>query len=361
MFTRPFHAPHSRLCPYPKPSASPNAAPLLAQALLGRPGSAAGDGGDRRPGREQLEWLASISSDHERLLREIAVEEQEKKRQREKLEWLAAMSTEHERRLLDLQHEEAAAEAAERAMRAAAWPEGLGEEDWDPAKHPRLGGPPNAGWFASTGGSDSALPSGIDKPPMPDSLVRKLPHGPTYLAQMLPAATGASPAWPLPGAPGSVLPKLGGGLAAGAKGAATGAAGAAAGAARNAAMTGYWANVPGVQVLPQEFVYALERRVRAGKLSREDARGIFETALLGAQAQAFKPTGNTRGAVYQSMMDFLAKPKRYILPGRRLVRSTQKSRARISSPAAASFPPSRTPASEARHSARSKRTFSGGA
>ena len=30
------------------------------------------------------------------------------------------------------------------------------EAQWDPAKHPRLGGPPNAGWFATTGGSGSS-------------------------------------------------------------------------------------------------------------------------------------------------------------------------------------------------------------
>ncbi|MEX0677017.1 MAG: hypothetical protein WD063_08080 [Pirellulales bacterium] len=33
------------------------------------------------------------------------------------------------------------------------------EAQWDPSKHPRRGGPPNAGWFATTGGSGSAQKS----------------------------------------------------------------------------------------------------------------------------------------------------------------------------------------------------------
>lgn len=32
----------------------------------------------------------------------------------------------------------------------------LRKDDWDPGKHPRLGGPPNPGWFAPTDGGDSA-------------------------------------------------------------------------------------------------------------------------------------------------------------------------------------------------------------
>jgi len=39
-------------------------------------------------------------------------------------------------------HEEAA------ALAKALYQNGILKTDWDPAKHPRLGGPPNAGWFA---------------------------------------------------------------------------------------------------------------------------------------------------------------------------------------------------------------------
>ena len=40
---------------------------------------------------------------------------------------------------------------------------------------------------------------------------------------------------------------------------------------------------------------------------REDAIGIFNTAVLGAEAQGFKPTGGTMSAVHKSATDFLGK------------------------------------------------------
>ena len=52
----------------------------------------------------------------------------------------------------------------------------------------------------------------------------------------------------------------------------------------------YWSRVPGTQAMPSIWVYELEKRVRAGKLSRDDATQIFNTAVLGAEAQGFKPT-----------------------------------------------------------------------
>jgi hypothetical protein len=42
--------------------------------------------------------------------------------------------------------------------------------------------------------------------------------------------------------------------------------------------------------MPSIWVYELKKRVRAGTLSREDAVNIFNTAMLGADAQGFKPT-----------------------------------------------------------------------
>ena len=72
-------------------------------------------------------------------------------------------------------------------------------------------------------------------------------------------------------------------------------------------MGAYWSRVPGVQAMPQIWVYELEKRVRAGTLSREDAIGTFNTAVLGAEAQGFKPTGGTMSAVHKSATDFLGK------------------------------------------------------
>jgi hypothetical protein len=72
-------------------------------------------------------------------------------------------------------------------------------------------------------------------------------------------------------------------------------------------MGAYWSRVPGVNAMPQIWVYELEKRVRAGTLSRDDAVQIFNTAVLGAEAQGFKPAGGTMSAVHNSAVDFLAK------------------------------------------------------
>ena len=77
------------------------------------------------------------------------------------------------------------------------------------------------------------------------------------------------------------------------------------GGLRNGSMGAYWARMPGVQAMPQIWVYELEKRVRAGKLSRDDAIGIFNTAVLGAEAQGFKPTGDRMSLVHKSAVDFL--------------------------------------------------------
>jgi hypothetical protein len=72
-------------------------------------------------------------------------------------------------------------------------------------------------------------------------------------------------------------------------------------------MVSYWSRVPGTQAMPNIWVYELEKRVRAGQLSHEDAVGIFNTAMAGAEAQEFKPTGDTSAAVHKSSVDFLGK------------------------------------------------------
>lgn len=43
----------------------------------------------------------------------------------------------------------------EAALAKALYQSGILKVDWDPAKHPRLGGPPNAGWFAPVGNVDN--------------------------------------------------------------------------------------------------------------------------------------------------------------------------------------------------------------
>jgi hypothetical protein len=65
------------------------------------------------------------------------------------LEWLADISEEHEATLRDfLQQEAQAADELQAGDQYA--------EQWDSAKHPRRGGPPNAGWFAGVGGGGAA-------------------------------------------------------------------------------------------------------------------------------------------------------------------------------------------------------------
>ena len=107
--------------------------------------------------REQLEWLAKISPRHEDELRRLQSAEGKARRQHEHLEWLAKISPNYERELRRPFNQEA--EASKDTQ--------LHEAGWDPSKHPRLGAAPNAGWFASTGGtggigawrSDTATPS----------------------------------------------------------------------------------------------------------------------------------------------------------------------------------------------------------
>lgn len=71
--------------------------------------------------------------------------------EREHLEWLAQISDEHEAKLRSILREET--EARELLRRRERFSEDwTAQEQWDPSKHPRQGGPPNAGWFASTGG-----------------------------------------------------------------------------------------------------------------------------------------------------------------------------------------------------------------
>ena len=100
-------------------TSSPTDASLFADALLGKPVSRTSRAADdARTQHDCLRWLAEISSRHERQLLRPLRDAAEATAQREHSDWLAAISTVH-------------------------------EADWDPAKHPRRGTAPNAGWFAS--------------------------------------------------------------------------------------------------------------------------------------------------------------------------------------------------------------------
>ncbi len=150
----------------------PSEAWLFAQALLGKPvPSTSSAQADARAKREHLEWLAQISPEDARRVRGQLSEEAEARAQRKQLEWLAAISPEHERKLRSLLQAEAS-ETHER-LKWLSEDAAVHEAQWDPAKHPRLAGPPNPGWWATTGGlgagSSRLDPSGIEsEPPVVD-------------------------------------------------------------------------------------------------------------------------------------------------------------------------------------------------
>ena len=253
--------------------------------------------------RERLEWLASISERHAKQLRVLELTEADTGRDHARLEWLAQFSEAHARKLLDLLRQEVdlrkTQNGAEESFDASAALEG-----WDPGRHPRRGGAPNAGWFASTGGGgDSGGASSPRFVPSHADLNRPSQSS----VQLAAFSGGASSTWPAMGSASPWLPQVGSGAATSAGVATSIGAGGFLGALRNGSIAGYWARVPGVKAMPEIWVYELEKRVRAGTLTREDARGIFTTAVLGAEAQGFKPSGDRFSLVHKSAVDFLGK------------------------------------------------------
>jgi hypothetical protein len=92
----------------------PSEAFLFAQALLGKNvPSPSGTQADRRAQREQLAWLASISTEHERQLRCLLADEARARAEREQLKWLASISTTHESQFRSLLAREAEAREAQ--------------------------------------------------------------------------------------------------------------------------------------------------------------------------------------------------------------------------------------------------------
>jgi hypothetical protein len=109
----------------PDGESSPTDTWLFVQSMLGNsiPGPSAAANRARAEG-EHLEWLTQISDDHEARFRALLRQEAESR----------APLRSYQRFIEDV----------------------TSQEQWDPSKHPRQGGPPNAGWFASTGGTGSA-------------------------------------------------------------------------------------------------------------------------------------------------------------------------------------------------------------
>ena len=128
----------------------------FAQAILGNPVSAVSSADSEARAnreREQLEWLARISTEHERQLRRLLINEAAVRADRERLEWAAGISTDHGRMLRSLLGNEA--EERDRLDRLEWLSErsNLQEADWDPDKHPRGGYPQNRGWWSPASGA----------------------------------------------------------------------------------------------------------------------------------------------------------------------------------------------------------------
>ncbi|MGD9722977.1 MAG: hypothetical protein AB7O59_21390 [Pirellulales bacterium] len=138
------------------PAEPPDEAWVFAQTLLGRPiPSPSAVRAEARAKRAQLAWLASISTRHEQQLHDELSRRSAAIEDRERLEWLASFSPRHERALRRLQAAEAEVREARARYERLVEDLRVQEADWDPSKHPRLGGPPNEGWFASKGGAGS--------------------------------------------------------------------------------------------------------------------------------------------------------------------------------------------------------------
>ncbi len=130
----------------------------FAQALLGKRIPDLNPASNHvRHAREVLEFSASISDQAFGKLRQAQASDAQAQRERELLEWLALISDRHARELRAVQLRE-----AEERFEQLAESGDLQEAQWDPAKHPRRGTAPNAGWFAPTQGAGSGSPTSGD-------------------------------------------------------------------------------------------------------------------------------------------------------------------------------------------------------
>jgi hypothetical protein len=145
-----------------RPGASPpSESSLFAQALLGKAvPSLSRRETDAPTQRAQLEWLAKISPEYENQLRGLVREQTAATAERAQLEWLAKISPRHESQFRRLVTAEAQAREAQGRLQRLVEGMDVQEAQWDPSKHPRRGGPPNAGWFATTGGAGGSAGAG---------------------------------------------------------------------------------------------------------------------------------------------------------------------------------------------------------
>jgi hypothetical protein len=272
-----------------------NGSGSFAQAILGNSVSPSRIDADRA----QLEWLAEISQKHADQLRDCARREVKARIQRESFVWLAEISTAHD---AQLRRQSPSGAGIRGELHHATSFEDRYEvqEVWISSKHPRLGGPPNAGWWAPTGGSGHATV------PTSNAHTRSIPNTQHRAAYSSAAAGGAA----------SVVPPTFDQTRSWSKGADAGSrldVGRVVGPAikvishadRNAKMVDYWSHLTGAEAMPRIWDYELEKRVRSGTLSRLDADNIKKTAAAGAQAQGFLPTGTTSAEVHKSAVDFL--------------------------------------------------------
>jgi hypothetical protein len=122
---------------------------LFAQAIRGRPiPDPAAAGRQGRAEREQSEWLAGISTDHEEQLRKLESAEADARRGRKQLEWVASISTEHEHKLRTLLREEAESRGAKEGFERFA-------EAWNEEDHPRKPKGPEGGQWVAKGGASA--------------------------------------------------------------------------------------------------------------------------------------------------------------------------------------------------------------
>ncbi len=134
---------------------------IFAQQLLGKPiPSASSQEVAARVEHEHLLWLAAVSPDSIDRLRDSLREEHDPTFEQSQLEWLADVSSRHESQLRRVRVLETAAEEVRSRSQRPEEGSTFQEAQWDPGKHPRRGGAPNAGWFATTGGSGRSARAG---------------------------------------------------------------------------------------------------------------------------------------------------------------------------------------------------------
>jgi hypothetical protein len=137
----------------------PSEARLFAQALLGKPiPRIVSPESKARADCEELERLAQFSTRHAQELHRLQATEAQALHDREVLEFAAQISTQAAGKLRANERKEV--EEREAWRRAELFAESLLEDNWDPSKHPRLGGPPNAGWWVTTRGGAQGTETG---------------------------------------------------------------------------------------------------------------------------------------------------------------------------------------------------------